>query len=1150
MKGDFTRFTFQPNKQYTSVLMQQGRLQLDADWNEQMSILAYLDQTQIVDMIGATAGTPKHKEGFKIVATPDGSDLIIKPGSYYVGGLLCQLKEGTEVDAVLVNDSTLQVAFREIDGQAFKKDQWIEILPQGTLLKISKEPDSQTQILRLELDITERKLPTNQPGAAVKFRRITTYKSQPNNPAPSPIINTEDIDQYLIYLDVWQRHITAIEDPTIREPALAEIPDTTTRVKTVWQVRLDPISAQDKQNWEELLPKVCKGKLTVRHNTKNRAGINGAGLENQLYRVEIHKGGKNRSEVRYKWSRDNGIAVSAIKEIFAQESAIEITQPSRDPSRLFKAGEWVEVIDEVHELNQHPGTLVRLKDVVNQSGVKLLFNPSTVMGDQIDQEHFPKEYKPKVRRWDWKGGEPGLPLPSPNSDSGGWVELENGIEVNFDMKDAEFQTGDYWLIPTRMDDQNSIDWLHDEKGNPLPQKPFGIDHFYAVLAISKRPKDLDPKITFQPVAQYWDHNAEDGTGADQRKIFPPLTDCADLSELTPIVLGVGVKPPLARLHVAGPVAKSDPSILVSVSENSTSVSSVRGNQFQDKLHPGDVLTVGQESHIITVVEDNKLTLLEGFSATHPDAPLSYQQPVVRLDSGNKTQFILNALGDIGIGTIKPNAKLEVQASDRNATGLHVKDAKEKSLFVVQTDGKVGIGTDKPEHNLDIKGNLKASISETGFIKVQPQENQPVLFTTNNGFSFNQKITVSNGGVTVSKDGISVKGGATLDNSVTITEGINLTSGDLTIASGKLTLPQSGEISSPQDLLVNCSNKLTLRATTIDIDGDLQFNALNLERLQINQGLGIGVKAPTDGNLHAKGHLRLGTTETVTLEPPTKNNPVKLTTTDNTTGFEFNKGITIASGNLTLNSGSLNFGNTTPVPVSISISDSTLFFRAKNKNSMVIDNGNVGIGVDAPKQKLEVAGDAWIKGSTTLATLVGDNINVGIGIEKPNAKLHIQAANKQPEMLRLTDSDGQIRLSIQLEGNDGIILRGKNYVNVAPQLRANSVTVTSSRSLKENIATLSNQEAQEVLQSLNPVKFTYRADPAQTLHWGFIAEDVPELLASVDKQAISPVDIIAALTQLVKDHQDTIASLRHLLQEQGQALSSLEQKVQRLEENDW
>ena len=223
MKGDFTRFTFEPNKQYTSVLMQQGRLQLDADWNEQMSILTYLNQTQIQDMIGALAGSPRQKggkrdqEGFKIFATPDGEDLIIQPGSYYVGGLLSQLKEGTEVDAILVDDSTIQVAFREIDGQAFKKDQWIEILPQGTLLKITKEPDLQTQILKLKLDTTERKLPTNPPGAAVKFRRITTYKTQPNNPDPKP---PEQGKNHLIYLNVWQRHITAIEDPDIREPGL------------------------------------------------------------------------------------------------------------------------------------------------------------------------------------------------------------------------------------------------------------------------------------------------------------------------------------------------------------------------------------------------------------------------------------------------------------------------------------------------------------------------------------------------------------------------------------------------------------------------------------------------------------------------------------------------------------------------------------------------------------------------------------------------------------------------------------------------------------------------------------------------------------------------------------------------------------------
>ena len=35
MKGDFSRDTFDENKNYSSVLMQQGRVMLDADWNEQ-----------------------------------------------------------------------------------------------------------------------------------------------------------------------------------------------------------------------------------------------------------------------------------------------------------------------------------------------------------------------------------------------------------------------------------------------------------------------------------------------------------------------------------------------------------------------------------------------------------------------------------------------------------------------------------------------------------------------------------------------------------------------------------------------------------------------------------------------------------------------------------------------------------------------------------------------------------------------------------------------------------------------------------------------------------------------------------------------------------------------------------------------------------
>ena len=48
-RGDFTRDTYNPSKQFLRVFMQQGRVQLDADWNEQVSILLNYLQTLATD---------------------------------------------------------------------------------------------------------------------------------------------------------------------------------------------------------------------------------------------------------------------------------------------------------------------------------------------------------------------------------------------------------------------------------------------------------------------------------------------------------------------------------------------------------------------------------------------------------------------------------------------------------------------------------------------------------------------------------------------------------------------------------------------------------------------------------------------------------------------------------------------------------------------------------------------------------------------------------------------------------------------------------------------------------------------------------------------------------------------------------------------
>ena len=71
MPGDYSRNTFNDLKHYNGVLMQQGRVQLDADWNEQLAIQLYRTETEALDVIGR-CGVPQDNDGFRIGIAPDG----------------------------------------------------------------------------------------------------------------------------------------------------------------------------------------------------------------------------------------------------------------------------------------------------------------------------------------------------------------------------------------------------------------------------------------------------------------------------------------------------------------------------------------------------------------------------------------------------------------------------------------------------------------------------------------------------------------------------------------------------------------------------------------------------------------------------------------------------------------------------------------------------------------------------------------------------------------------------------------------------------------------------------------------------------------------------------------------------------------------
>jgi hypothetical protein len=99
------------------------------------------------------------------------------------------------------------------------------------------------------------------------------------------------------------------------------------------------------------------------------------------------------------------------------------------------------------------------------------------------------------------------------------------------------------------------------------------------------------------------------------------------------------------------------------------------------------------------------------------------------------------------------------------------------------------------------------------------------------------------------------------------------------------------------------------------------------------------------------------------------------------------------------------------------------------------------------------------------------------------------------------------------------------------------TNASSREYKEDIRPLGEQEAMEALKGLEPVRFRYKAEPEEE-HVGFIAEEVPELVATRDRKGLSAMDIVAVLTKVVQKQQKEIQALKakvNTLEAENQAL---------------
>ncbi len=522
MKADLTRDTFHPLKHYTRVLTQQGRVQLDADANEQSAILLRYLRALAADLIGP-AGGPEANLGFGITPltpNPTPADFRIGFGNYYVKGLLCQA-DYTPIGIFAAAGETDVVRVRnwspDFEQKTVPHYELFDDIVDTTFTPVVVQI---TESNKAAGEITISNLPAVFPSLVnPKLRRIITYLHQPDfvhsttpgaiSPPPLPSGFSQ------IYLDVWERVITYAEDDSIREVALGG-PDTAARSKLVWQVKwmqTDDDGADDRSCGAPS-PVVSRGWLQAMAKQTSRStnpciiNPNAAytGPENQLYRVEINRGGISGTDpataATFKWSRENGSVVYPLAS-GGGTPAVVVESLGRDDRFGLVEGSLVEVQDDRSVLLNMPGRLLPVQAIDRTTMmVTLGGTPDSTLGRD-------PTLHPLLRRWDQVAGDPeegGLTLANDNAafiEEGVWLTLEDGVQIRFQPASLveneseqanEYITGDYWLIPARTA-TGDVEWpkVVDPQGNPEtdPQgniipvalPPHGVKHYYAPLAV-------------------------------------------------------------------------------------------------------------------------------------------------------------------------------------------------------------------------------------------------------------------------------------------------------------------------------------------------------------------------------------------------------------------------------------------------------------------------------------------------------------------------------------------------------------------------------------------------------------------------------------------------------------------------------------------
>lgn len=235
-----------------------------------------------------------------------------------------------------------------------------------------------------------------------------------------------------------------------------------------------------------------------------------------------------------------------------------------------------------------------------------------------------------------------------------------------------------------------------------------------------------------------------------------------------------------------------------------------------------------------------------------------------------------------------------------------------------------------------------------------------------------------------------------------------------------------------------------------------------------------------------------------------------------------------------------------------------------QQALVVKDGKVGINTDDPKAPLHVYGTGDVFGGFGVDPGgAGPGFNFGYGggsLGESSGFLDVRPGNgpvgRNPALLfgtsnltrMVIDNEGFVGLGQSL--GDGATTGFDPAHPIHHQESGAHLSLAgvwengSSRALKEDIEPLAAGEALLAFTGLEPVSYVYKANGEKRV--GFIAEDVPELVASPGRSTLSSLNLVAVLTKVVQEQQKRIGELESRLDGNERLLeriARLEDKVE-------